>query len=188
MIAPGRCKRSTKPTLADRLGRPLRARTRHPNKRRPPPHRPRVPLRTNRRRQVALPEGTIKSSAHSKAPSTTPLARDAAPTLITSSIRCSPKRMAPPGGSTPTTAARSTAITGAGAAPSHSRRRIAQPSPVTPRVLRPSPEPASRTLNITGGTASFKGAAGECLLDNHLRDVQFGVQEQYGTFSWTIST
>jgi hypothetical protein len=44
------------------------------------------------------------------------------------------------------------------------------------------------TLNITGGTGSFDGATGECLLDNHLRDVQFGVQEQYGTFSCAIST
>jgi hypothetical protein len=44
------------------------------------------------------------------------------------------------------------------------------------------------TLNITAGTGTFDGATGECRLDNHLRVVQFGVQEQYGKFTCDIRT
>jgi hypothetical protein len=42
-------------------------------------------------------------------------------------------------------------------------------------------------LHVTDGTGSFAGATGSCSLDNHLREVRSGVQEQYGTFACDIS-
>jgi hypothetical protein len=44
------------------------------------------------------------------------------------------------------------------------------------------------TLEITGGTGSFEGAAGSCILDNHLRTVALGQQEQWGTFECAVTT
>lgn len=41
---------------------------------------------------------------------------------------------------------------------------------------------APYTLNITGGTKRFDNASGSCTLDNHVRQIRFGVQEQSGTF------
>ncbi len=38
------------------------------------------------------------------------------------------------------------------------------------------------TLQITGGTRKYEGATGSCSLDNHLRQIRFGEQEQYGSF------
>jgi hypothetical protein len=38
-------------------------------------------------------------------------------------------------------------------------------------------------LIITGGSGPYDGASGSCELDNHLTQVQIGVQEQYGTFT-----
>jgi hypothetical protein len=46
---------------------------------------------------------------------------------------------------------------------------------------------APYTLNITGGTKRFNRASGSCTLDNHLRQIQFGVQEQSGSFSCDLS-
>jgi hypothetical protein len=42
-------------------------------------------------------------------------------------------------------------------------------------------------LHVTAGTGSFAGATGSCSLDNHLRQIRFGLQEQYGTFSCDIT-
>jgi hypothetical protein len=36
-------------------------------------------------------------------------------------------------------------------------------------------------LDITGGTERLAGASGSCVLENHLRMVQFGVQQQFGS-------
>jgi hypothetical protein len=41
---------------------------------------------------------------------------------------------------------------------------------------------------VTGGTGRFAGASGSCHLDNHLRQVGFGTNEQWGTFSCAIGT
>jgi hypothetical protein len=37
-------------------------------------------------------------------------------------------------------------------------------------------------LTITAGSDQFRGASGSCILDNHLRQIEFGLQEQFGTF------
>lgn len=50
------------------------------------------------------------------------------------------------------------------------------PSPGVPLVL-----------TITGGTGTYEGASGSCDLDNHLRQIEFGAQEQYGTFACEIA-
>jgi hypothetical protein len=42
-------------------------------------------------------------------------------------------------------------------------------------------------LNITGGTKRFENATGSCALDNHLRQIEFGRQEQFGTFVCDIT-
>jgi hypothetical protein len=39
---------------------------------------------------------------------------------------------------------------------------------------------------VTGGTGRFAGATGSCHLDNHLRQLQFGTNEQWGSFSCAI--
>jgi hypothetical protein len=49
------------------------------------------------------------------------------------------------------------------------------------------PSPGVRyRLNITGGTGNFEGASGSCQLDNHLRPIASGEQQQYGTFTCYI--
>src|SRR5262249_29981705 len=42
-------------------------------------------------------------------------------------------------------------------------------------------------LTITRGTGDYAGAHGSCLLDDHIRQVTFGVQEQSGTFTCEIA-
>jgi hypothetical protein len=42
-------------------------------------------------------------------------------------------------------------------------------------------------LTITGGTGAYEGASGSCDLDNHLTQVGFGTQEQYGSFACDIT-
>jgi hypothetical protein len=42
------------------------------------------------------------------------------------------------------------------------------------------------TLDITGGTQRFAAATGTCRLDNHLREIEFGLQEDYGSFTCSI--
>lgn len=37
-------------------------------------------------------------------------------------------------------------------------------------------------LNVNSGSGVFAGASGSCALDNHLRMIEFGVQEQSGSF------
>jgi len=37
-------------------------------------------------------------------------------------------------------------------------------------------------LDVTAGTGEYAGATGTCRLENHLRPITFGVQEQFGTF------
>jgi hypothetical protein len=44
------------------------------------------------------------------------------------------------------------------------------------------------TLVITNGTGRFLGASGSCDLDNHLRPIASGEQEQHGTFTCDIET
>lgn len=46
---------------------------------------------------------------------------------------------------------------------------------------------APYTLDITGGTKRFANASGSCTLDNHVRQIRFGVQEQSGTFSCDVA-
>ena len=43
-------------------------------------------------------------------------------------------------------------------------------------------------LEISGGTGSFEGASGSCTLDNHVRAVALGQQEQWGTFECDVVT
>jgi hypothetical protein len=43
------------------------------------------------------------------------------------------------------------------------------------------------TLDITGGTKRFHGASGSCVLDNHVRQIRFGVQEQSGSFTCDVA-
>jgi hypothetical protein len=38
------------------------------------------------------------------------------------------------------------------------------------------------TLDVHSGTGEFAGATGVCALDNHLRTIESGAQEQWGTF------
>ena len=42
-------------------------------------------------------------------------------------------------------------------------------------------------LTISRGTGTYAGAHGSCLLDNHIRQVAFGVLEQSGTFTCAIA-
>ena len=42
------------------------------------------------------------------------------------------------------------------------------------------------TLVITGGTQRFAGATGTCRLDNHLHQIQFGLQDDYGSFTCKV--
>jgi hypothetical protein len=42
------------------------------------------------------------------------------------------------------------------------------------------------TIDVTAGTQRFAGAAGTCRLDNHLRVIQFGLQDDFGTFTCDI--
>ena len=42
-------------------------------------------------------------------------------------------------------------------------------------------------LEITAGTGSYSGASGSCSLDNHLRRVEPGIQEQFGEFSCDVA-
>jgi hypothetical protein len=42
-------------------------------------------------------------------------------------------------------------------------------------------------LTITRGTGAYADANGSCLLDNHIRQISFGVQEQSGTFTCAIA-
>lgn len=42
------------------------------------------------------------------------------------------------------------------------------------------------TIVVTGGTQRFADATGTCRLDNHLRVVQFGLQDDFGTFNCDI--
>jgi len=42
-------------------------------------------------------------------------------------------------------------------------------------------------LTVTRGTGAYTGANGSCLLDNHIRQISFGVQEQSGTFTCAIA-
>ena len=58
---------------------------------------------------------------------------------------------------------------------------------VTERNIRvPSPG-VPYTLDITGGTQRFAGATGTCRLDNHLRQIQFGLQDDFGSFTCDIA-
>jgi hypothetical protein len=58
---------------------------------------------------------------------------------------------------------------------------------VTERNIRvPSPG-VPYTLDITGGTQRFAGATGTCRLDNHLRQIQFGLQDDSGSFTCNIA-
>jgi hypothetical protein len=41
---------------------------------------------------------------------------------------------------------------------------------------------------VTGGTGRFVGATGSCHLDNHLRQVAFGTNEQWGSFTCAIES
>jgi len=41
-------------------------------------------------------------------------------------------------------------------------------------------------IRITGGSGRYEGAQGSCALTVHLRDLDFGVQENTGTFSCTV--
>ncbi len=42
------------------------------------------------------------------------------------------------------------------------------------------------TLQINSGTGAYAGAAGSCILDNHVRPLGEGLQEQSGTFTCDI--
>lgn len=42
------------------------------------------------------------------------------------------------------------------------------------------------TIDVTGGTQRFAGATGTCRLDNHLRVIQFGLQDDFGAFTCDI--
>jgi hypothetical protein len=58
---------------------------------------------------------------------------------------------------------------------------------VTERNIRvPSPG-VPYTLDITGGTQRFASATGTCRLDNHLRQIQFGLQDDFGSFTCDIA-
>ena len=43
------------------------------------------------------------------------------------------------------------------------------------------------TLDITAGTQRFAGASGTCRLDNHLRVIHFGLQDDFGSFDCDIT-
>ena len=49
-------------------------------------------------------------------------------------------------------------------------------------LSRGAPDP----LTITGGTGRYDGASGSCVLEQHLTQVQIGVQEHDGTFTCDI--
>lgn len=42
------------------------------------------------------------------------------------------------------------------------------------------------TIDVTAGTQRFADATGTCRLDNHLRVIHFGLQDDYGTFTCDI--
>jgi hypothetical protein len=42
-------------------------------------------------------------------------------------------------------------------------------------------------LTVTGGTKRFEGATGSCALDNHLKQIEPGRQEQFGNFVCDIT-
>ena len=42
------------------------------------------------------------------------------------------------------------------------------------------------TIVVTGGTQRFAGATGTCRLDNHLRVIQFGLQDDFGAFTCDV--
>jgi hypothetical protein len=43
------------------------------------------------------------------------------------------------------------------------------------------------TVDITAGTQRFSSASGTCRLDNHLRVIQFGLQDDFGSFTCNIA-
>ena len=43
------------------------------------------------------------------------------------------------------------------------------------------------TLVITAGTQQFAGATGTCRLDNHLHQIHFGLQDDFGAFTCNIT-
>lgn len=58
---------------------------------------------------------------------------------------------------------------------------------VTERDIRvPSPG-VPYTLDITAGTERFAGATGTCRLDNHLRVIKFGLQDDFGSFTCDVA-
>jgi hypothetical protein len=58
---------------------------------------------------------------------------------------------------------------------------------VTERNIRvPSPG-VPYTLDITGGAQRFAGASGTCRLDNHLQQIEFGLQHDFGSFTCNIA-
>ncbi|MDQ1510926.1 MAG: hypothetical protein QOG50_2770 [Actinomycetota bacterium] len=58
---------------------------------------------------------------------------------------------------------------------------------VTERNIRiPSPG-VPYTLDITGGAQRFAGASGTCRLDNHLQQIAFGLQHDFGSFTCNIA-
>jgi hypothetical protein len=58
---------------------------------------------------------------------------------------------------------------------------------VTERNIRvPSPG-VPYTLEITGGAQRFAGASGTCRLDNHLQQIEFGLQHDFGSFTCNIA-
>ena len=60
--------------------------------------------------------------------------------------------------------------------------------PIIPREAWLGRGPAGSSLQaIAFYTGAYTGANGSCLLDNHIRQISFGVQEQSGTFTCAIA-
>jgi hypothetical protein len=53
-------------------------------------------------------------------------------------------------------------------------------------IVVPSPG-VPYTIVITGGTQRFAGAAGSCRMDNHLHQIEFGLQDDFGSFVCNLS-
>ena len=43
------------------------------------------------------------------------------------------------------------------------------------------------SIVITGGTQRYAGAAGSCRMDNHLHQIRFGLQDDFGAFVCNLS-
>ena len=67
---------------------------------------------------------------------------------------------------------------------------IAAPTTQKNEVLRPDVAYVMNSFMkdvINRGTGAYANANGSCLLDNHIRQISFGVQEQSGTFTCAIA-